>query len=317
MLPRHITSPHPPCLPIYSPTKWVEGTLLGWHTGVEVVRGCDWVRYKGWLIWTKNREPISGGSVLASEMQTGLILGRGDPIGAGYTGIEVLGGQFLVRCKERFIWNKKPKTKLQAQFWLAKCGRASFEVEGTPLGWGMLRLRCREGTIRSSMRGGLLGLNNQKPSCGGSVLASKMRADLIWGRGDPLGWGILELRYWEGAALVCGPLVPVHCLIYTPHLFTIVPSHWLHSIPSSPIVVHSTPLVLGLCLLYLMCLQLLPIRTRSTSHALGVPVCPCLCLLLPFLSHVLLHVTSVCSRLPVNAKLVFSKRNLYLPVHLT
>ena len=51
---------------------------------------------------------------MASTMQMGLIWGRGDPIGAGYAGIEVLGGHDLVMCEGRFIWAKKPKTKLWA-----------------------------------------------------------------------------------------------------------------------------------------------------------------------------------------------------------
>ena len=59
---------------------------------------------------------------MASKMQTGWIWGRGDPIGAGYAGIEVLGGHNLVRHKGRFIWAKKPKTELWAWFWLEKCG---------------------------------------------------------------------------------------------------------------------------------------------------------------------------------------------------
>ena len=38
-----------------------------------------------------------------------------------------------------------------------------------------------------------------------------------------MGWGMLGLRCWGGTALVCGPLVPGLCLIYTPHLFAIAP----------------------------------------------------------------------------------------------
>ena len=117
---------------------------------------------------------MRGGSVLASKMWTGLIWCRGDPIGAGTLGLRywegtiwsgTRGGSFELKTKNRAVG---------AWFWLAKCVQASLEVEGTLLERGMLRLRWREGAIGSSARGGLLGLQNQKPSCGGSVLVNEM-----------------------------------------------------------------------------------------------------------------------------------------------
>ena len=98
--------------------------------------------------------------------------------------------------------------------------------------------------------------------------------------GTPLGWGMLGLRYWDGMALVCNPLVPGLCLIYAPHLFTIVPSHQLQLIPSSPIVVHLTPLALGLCLLtscaFSCCLFTL-IRLHMPLVYPFALVCTCCC----------------------------------------
>ena len=77
------------------------------------------------------------------------------------------------------------------------------------------------------------------------------------------------------------------------------------------------------------------VHTRSTSRALGLCLfalvcasCCCLCCgcrcayARPragpwFVCAHPTHVSSVCSSLPVKAKLVFVKRNLYLPLHLT
>ena len=39
-----------------------------------------------------NQKPSGRGSVLANEMRAGSFLDRGDLIGAGYAGVEVLGG---------------------------------------------------------------------------------------------------------------------------------------------------------------------------------------------------------------------------------
>ena len=66
---------------------------------------------RGGLFGVKNQKPSRGGSVLASEMRAGLILGRRDPIGAGYVEVEVLGGHDRVRREGRLIWGKKPKTE--------------------------------------------------------------------------------------------------------------------------------------------------------------------------------------------------------------
>ena len=59
-----------------------------------------------------NQKPSHRGSVLANEMQVGLFLGRGDPIGEGYTGVEVPGGCDWVKCEGGLVWVKNPKTEL-------------------------------------------------------------------------------------------------------------------------------------------------------------------------------------------------------------
>jgi hypothetical protein len=65
-----------------------------------------WQGTRGGSFGLKSQKPSRGGLVLVSEMQAGLIWARGDPIGAGYTAIEVLGGR-----EGRLIWAKKPKTE--------------------------------------------------------------------------------------------------------------------------------------------------------------------------------------------------------------
>ena len=93
---------------------WV-GSVLGrgdpigaGYVGVEVVRGRDRAKCKGGWFGPKNQKPSHWGSVLASEMQVGLILGRGDPIGAGYAGVEVVRGRDRVRHKGGLVWAAKP-----------------------------------------------------------------------------------------------------------------------------------------------------------------------------------------------------------------
>jgi len=98
------------------------------------------VRREGWF-GPKNQKPSRGGSVLASEVLAGFFR-------AGYAGTEVQGGYDRVRREGGVVWAKKTKNRaVEARFWLAKCGRARFWVEGTLLGWGTLGLRCREGAI--------------------------------------------------------------------------------------------------------------------------------------------------------------------------
>ena len=78
---------------------------MGW-AGVEVVRGCDWVRREGGLVWAKNQKLSRGGSVLVSEMWAGSVWGRGDSIGAGYAGVEVVRGCDRVRHGGGLVWAK-------------------------------------------------------------------------------------------------------------------------------------------------------------------------------------------------------------------
>ena len=69
------------------------------YAGVEVPGGCDWVKREGDWFGHINQKPSGRGSVLANEMREGSFLGRGDPIGAGYAGVEVLGGCDWVKHK--------------------------------------------------------------------------------------------------------------------------------------------------------------------------------------------------------------------------
>ena len=45
-------------------------------------------------------------------MRAGSFLGRGDPIKAGYAGVEVPGGCNWVKCEGGLVWVKNPKTEL-------------------------------------------------------------------------------------------------------------------------------------------------------------------------------------------------------------
>ena len=62
----------------------------------------------GWFGPTKQKLS-HGGSVLASEVQAGLFLGRRDSIRVGYTWIEVWGGCSGVRHEGGLVWAKKTK----------------------------------------------------------------------------------------------------------------------------------------------------------------------------------------------------------------
>ena len=65
------------------------------YTKIEVVRGA--MRSEGGLDWAKKLKPSCRGLVLASEVWVCLFLDRGDPIMAGYAGIEVKGRHNQVR----------------------------------------------------------------------------------------------------------------------------------------------------------------------------------------------------------------------------
>ena len=60
-----------------------------------------------------NQKLSHRGSVLANEMQAGLFLGRGEPIWAVYTEVEVPGGCNWVKCEGGLVWAYKPKTERQ------------------------------------------------------------------------------------------------------------------------------------------------------------------------------------------------------------
>ena len=71
------------------------------YTKIEVVRGA--MRSEGGLDWAKKLKPSCRGLVLASEVWVCLFLDRGDPIMAGYAGIEVKGRHNQVRG---LVWAK-------------------------------------------------------------------------------------------------------------------------------------------------------------------------------------------------------------------
>jgi hypothetical protein len=179
-----------------------------------------------------------------------------------------------------------------------------------------------------------LGQKNQKPSRGGSVLASETRVGLFWGRGDPIGAGYARVevlggrgpRLWSPCSwsppFLCSPLVrrcPLPLTSPDPQLtyFSFVRPH--------PLSVCARSRSFDL-----MCLRFVPIHARSTSHALGLCpfalVCACCCssrcaYARPragpwFVCACPARVSSVCSTLPVKAKLVFLRKKLYLPFHL-
>ena len=63
----------------------VEDPIRVGYTGVEVVRGWNRVKHEGRLVWAQKPKTKPQGFLLASEMWAGLFLGRGDPIGVGYS----------------------------------------------------------------------------------------------------------------------------------------------------------------------------------------------------------------------------------------
>jgi hypothetical protein len=98
--------------------KW-EGRLLGredqigvGYIGFEVGGGgCNLVRHEeGWL-GPKKRKPSHGGLVLASKMQVGWFLGRGDPTRVGDIVLEVEGRCDSVTCEGGLVGARKPKTE--------------------------------------------------------------------------------------------------------------------------------------------------------------------------------------------------------------
>jgi hypothetical protein len=75
-------------------------------------------------------------------------------------------------------------------------------------------------------RGGAgLGQKNKNRAAGAQLCLAKHGRACSGAEGSLLGLGMLGLRCWESAALVCNPLVPGLRFFYAPHLFTVVPSH--------------------------------------------------------------------------------------------
>ena len=89
------------------------------------------MRHEGGLVWAKNQKSSHRGSVLVSKMWAGSVWGRGNLIGAGYAGVEVMRGCDWVRRKGGLFWLKIKN----------RATGALFGVEGTLLGRDMLELR--------------------------------------------------------------------------------------------------------------------------------------------------------------------------------
>ena len=101
---------------------------------VEVVVGCDWVRRKGGLVVAKKAKPSCGGSVLANEMRGGFLSGRGDPIGAGYAGVEAVVGCDWVGREGGLVVAIKAKPSREGSALANETQRGFFSGRGNPIG---------------------------------------------------------------------------------------------------------------------------------------------------------------------------------------
>ena len=87
----------------------VRGDPIGaGYAEVEVLGGCGWAKCEGSWLGPKNQKLNREGSVLASKVRASSFLVRGDPIGAGYAGVEVLRGCGWAKCEGSRLG---PKTK--------------------------------------------------------------------------------------------------------------------------------------------------------------------------------------------------------------
>jgi hypothetical protein len=93
---------------------------------------------KSWHGLDFSHPTVSFRLVVTSELRGGggLPLGRGDPIRAGYAGVEVMGGCNWVRRKGAGCGKKNHNRAAGARFWQTQYGGASCQVEGPYLGGG-------------------------------------------------------------------------------------------------------------------------------------------------------------------------------------
>jgi hypothetical protein len=175
----------------------------------------------------------------------------------------------------------------------------------------------------------------KKLSRRGSVLAREMCAGSIWGRGDPIGVGYAGVEVLGGR----GPRLWSPHSRSLPHLRPpLVHRCPLPLTPPDPQLTYLSfirPHSLSVCACWTSCAFSLCLFALVGPHVPSVSpfafVCACRCRSCcmyrcayarahagpRFVCARPAHVSSVCSTLPVKAKLVFFKRKLYLPLHLT
>jgi hypothetical protein len=73
---------------------------------------------------------------LANKMRRGFLSGRGDPIGAGYAGVEVVGGCDGARCKGVLVVAKKAKPSWGGSVLANQMWGGFFSGRGDPIGAG-------------------------------------------------------------------------------------------------------------------------------------------------------------------------------------
>jgi hypothetical protein len=73
---------------------------------------------------------------LANKTRRGFLSGRGDPIGAGYAGVEVVGGCDWARCKGVLVVAKKAKPSWGGSVLANEMWGGFFSGRGDPIGAG-------------------------------------------------------------------------------------------------------------------------------------------------------------------------------------
>ena len=140
-------------------------------------------------VWGKKPKRSRGGSALANITRRGFLSGRGDPIGAGYAGVEVVGGCDWARCKGVLVVAKKAKPSCGGSVLANETRGGFFSGRGDPIGAGYAVVEVVVGCDWVRREGGLVVAKKAKPSCGASVLANEMWGAFLSGRGDPIGAG--------------------------------------------------------------------------------------------------------------------------------
>ena len=104
------------------------------YTGFEAVVVCDQAMREGGPSWCQTPKPRCRGSVLANEMWGVLFSGRGNHIGVGYTGFDVVVVGDQVMCEGEPSWGQIQKRGAGARFWPKKRGEVVLGQRGPYLG---------------------------------------------------------------------------------------------------------------------------------------------------------------------------------------